>query len=158
MKFLQQLIEAEYIGPQQKTQSPTRIIRKIVRKAADDNGWEIFDARTDKTPTGRRISFWMSGWPVPKSMKAAILDQVNRDLQRGSLPGKVSWHKAEGYRGTYDKLVVKVPRDLTPTDKKVNELKRELQRIRRKGNLHKPGSPTYKRISELLRQLEDLGS
>ena len=156
MKFLQ-LIEAEYVGPQRNTKSPTKIIRKIVRKAVDDNGWEIWDSRTDKTATGRRMSFWRNGWRVPKRMKTTILDQINRDLQRGSLPGEASWHEAEGQYGLYDKIVVKVPRNLTPKDKKANELKKELKRIRRKG-LYEPGSAAYKRIGEILDQLDQLGS
>ena len=151
MKLLKELVEAQYSSPSRQEQSPTRTIRKIVRKSVKENGWEIWDSRTDKTTDGRRLAFWRNGWPVPKSMKQSIKNQVERDLQKGNLPGVVTWHKAESLRGSYDKLVVKVPREdsaeLT-TDKKRQKLRNELKRIRRKG-LHKPGSPEYYRIREI---------
>ncbi len=156
MKLLKELTEARYSSGNRPEQTPTRTIRKIVRKAVEENGWEIWDSRTDKTTTGRRLAFWRNGWRIPKSMKQSILDQIKRDLQRGNLPGEVSWHTAESFRGSYDKLVVKVPREESnelTTDKERQKLRNEMKRIRRKG-LHRPDSPEYERIREIQRLLD----
>ncbi len=151
MKLLKELVEARYSSGNRPEQTPTRTIRKIVRKSVEENGWQIWDSRTDKTTDGRRLAFWRNGWPVPKAMKQSIKDQVERDLQKGNLPGVVTWHKAESFRGSYDKLVVKVPREESnefTTDQEKQKLRNELKRIYRKG-LHRPGSPEYYRIREI---------
>lgn len=152
MNLLKELTEARLATPASTQRSlPTTIIRKIVRKAAGDNGWEIWDARTDKTRTERRMSFWGS---APKK-KAIILNQIKRDLQRGNLPGKVTWHKATGSYGLYDKIVVKVPMEQSTATKEArkHDLRNELRRIQRKGvrlrSLHHRSSPEAKRIREI---------
>ena len=155
MKLLKELVEARYHGAEQPKVS-FRTIHKIVKKAAIDNGWNIFDQRTDKRRKEHRISYWRNGWRVPEGMKDAIKSQVIRDLKQGNLPGRVSWYEAISWRGPYDKLVIdNLPFKQYQQGKEddIHKLKKELQHIRSLG-LHVRGSPEHKRMREIQNEIE----
>ncbi len=153
MKLLKQLVEARYLAPD-KPKPPTKIIHKIVNKAADENGWSFYYQYNDKRKNDRRLSY--GGGHVSKAQKEIILSQVKRDLERGNLPGHVYWHKAVGYMGRYDKLVIdQIPLETKNIQDERRKLKNEKRRIQRKG-MARPGSAAYKRISQIHKELRKI--
>ena len=149
---LTNILEARYKGVEQPKVSFSTI-HNIVKKVTRDHGWEVWDQRTDKRRTDRRISYW-GGNRAPN--KAEIKNQVIRELKQGNLPGRVYWHKAVGSHGPYDKLVVdNIPFEKYEQGKEnhIHKLKKELQHLRSLG-LHKRDTFEYNRMQEIKREIK----
>lgn len=150
---LTNILEARYRGPEQPKVS-FRTIHRIVKKAAEDNNWWIWDKRTDKRRKDRRISYW--GGRIPNKTK--IKNQVIRELTRGNLPGRVYWHKAIGFHGPYDKLVIdNLPFETYEQGKEdhIHKLKKELKHLRSQGP-HQQNSLEYNRIEKINQEIKQV--
>lgn len=89
-----------------------RSIHAQIRQACSNAGWEVFGTYNDKRKDGsRRLSYARNGWPVPATIKAAILKEVAGIVDQHEMKGAtVYWWDAHrpGY-GSYDKLCINVP-------------------------------------------------